>query len=89
MNKISIAILLLINTRIKNGNVTKEWSVDPKSLKHTLGSLESYMDNFYHDSIKLHKYEKEREEGIKSAKELNPRYSGLISNGYQKENISC
>ena len=87
----------------KNGNVTKEWSVDPKSLKHSFGSLESYMDNFYHDSIKLHKCEnyrdwaehvmqgcdeatidtyakqceKEREERIKNAKELNPRYSGL------------
>ena len=44
----------------KNGNLVQVTET-PKSLKHTFGSEESYLDNLYHDRLKLHKCKTYRE----------------------------
>ena len=45
----------------KNGETIKEWEVEKKSLKLSAGQLNSYMDHFYYDSIKLSKCSNYRE----------------------------
>tara|TARA_B100001287_G_scaffold262644_1_gene252747 strand:+ start:347 stop:922 length:576 start_codon:yes stop_codon:yes gene_type:complete len=44
----------------KDGNIVQK-KQHPKSLKHAFGSVESYLDNLYHDRLKLHQCKSYRE----------------------------